>query len=159
MTFFSVKRTFEGNLSSKYVVKVFLAGITILGRRDWTIKPMSEMPLRVQPPLTGVPQAYELIILNDECANVFWQGLVLFCRSVFAREERAWSLWPLWYRRGANYPHPPFSSFLRSPKCHFKRQRPLNTPSDHKRWPVQYLNKYSRAFAKTIFTYYLKTTV
>ena len=30
-----------------------------------------------------------IIIVNDECANVFWQGLVLFCRSVFAREERA----------------------------------------------------------------------
>ena len=64
MNFFSAKRIFEGNLSSTYVVKVFLAGITILGRRDWTIKPMPEMLLKVQRPLTDVPQAYELKFLN-----------------------------------------------------------------------------------------------
>ena len=60
MIFCLTQRNFEGNLYSTYVVKVFLAGITIFGRRDWTIKLMPEMPLKVQRPLRDVPQAYEL---------------------------------------------------------------------------------------------------
>ena len=60
MIFFLVQRNFEGNLYSTYLVKVFLAGISILGERDWTIKHMPEVSLKVQRPLTDVPQAYEL---------------------------------------------------------------------------------------------------
>ena len=66
MIFFLVKRNFEGNLYSTYAVKVFLAGISILGRRAWAIKHMSEMPLKVQRPLTDVPQAYELNPINGD---------------------------------------------------------------------------------------------
>ena len=69
MNFFSVKRTFEGNLFSTYVVEVFLAGITILGRRDWIIKHLPEMHLKVQRPLTDVPQAYELKTNKDYWEN------------------------------------------------------------------------------------------
>ena len=57
MIFLLVKPNFEGNLYSTKVVKVFLAGIKILGRRDWSIKILPEMTLKV---LTDVPQAYEL---------------------------------------------------------------------------------------------------
>ena len=60
MIIFSVQRNFEGNLYSTYVVKVFLEGITILGRRDWTITKVRETPLKVKCPLTDTPQAYEL---------------------------------------------------------------------------------------------------
>ena len=70
MNFFLVKPNFEGNLYSTYVVKVFLAGITILSRRDWTIKKMPEIPLKVQRPLTDVPQAYEL----KEQKTQIWVG-------------------------------------------------------------------------------------
>ena len=64
MIFFLVKPNFEGNLYSTNVVKVFLAGIKILGRIDWSIKRLPEMPLKVQRPLTDVPQAYELNLYN-----------------------------------------------------------------------------------------------
>ena len=60
MTFFLVQQNFGGNLYSTYVLKVFLAGISRLGRRNRPIKHMPEMPLKVQRPLTDVPQAYEL---------------------------------------------------------------------------------------------------
>ena len=65
MIFCLTQRNFEGNRYSTYVVKVFLAGISILGRRDWTIKHMPEMPLKVQRPLTDAPQAYELELLSS----------------------------------------------------------------------------------------------
>ena len=58
--FFSVQRNFEGNLYSTYVVKVFLAGITILGRRDLSIKIIPEIPLKLERPLADVPKANEL---------------------------------------------------------------------------------------------------
>ena len=41
-------------------MKVFLAGINILGRRDWTMKKVREMPLKVKRRRSAIPQAYEL---------------------------------------------------------------------------------------------------
>ena len=42
-------------------MKVFLAGINILGRRDWKMKEVREMPLKVKRRRSAIPQAYELI--------------------------------------------------------------------------------------------------
>ena len=42
-------------------MKVFLAGINILGQRDWTMKKVREMPLKVKRRRSAIPQAYELI--------------------------------------------------------------------------------------------------
>ena len=58
--FFSVQLNFKQNLYSTYDVKVFLAGINILGRRDWTMKKVREMPLKVKRRRSAIPQAYEL---------------------------------------------------------------------------------------------------
>ena len=65
--FFSFQRNFEVTLYTTYVVKVFLAGRTILGRIDWTIRKLPKMLLKVERPLADAPKAYELrIILDDE---------------------------------------------------------------------------------------------
>ena len=42
--FFSVQLNFKQNLYSTYDVKVFLAGINILDRRDWTMKKSEKCP-------------------------------------------------------------------------------------------------------------------
>ena len=66
MIFFLVKPNFEGNLYSTNAVKVFLAGIKNLGPRDWSIKRLPKLPLKVQRPLTDVPQAYELTLFSPK---------------------------------------------------------------------------------------------
>ena len=60
MNFFSTQVDFDGNLKITYVAKVFFIGITIFGRRDWTVKKLPKKSLKVKRPLGAVPQAYEL---------------------------------------------------------------------------------------------------
>ena len=43
-----------------YDVKVLLVGINILGRRDWTMKKVREMPFKVKRRRSAIPKAYEL---------------------------------------------------------------------------------------------------
>ena len=40
---------------------MLLVGINIFGRRDWTMKKVREMPLKVKRRRSAIPQAYELI--------------------------------------------------------------------------------------------------
>ena len=66
MILFLVERNFEYNLYSTYVIKVFLAGINILNRRDWTIKKLAEISLKVQHSLTGI---FPAVSFGLPCCN------------------------------------------------------------------------------------------
>ena len=65
MNFFSAQVDFDGNLKITYVSKVFIVGIIIFGRRDWTVKQLPKKSLKVKRPLGAVPQAYEFIYVRS----------------------------------------------------------------------------------------------
>ena len=52
-------------------VEVFIAGITILGRIDRTIKKVPQMPLKVKSRRNAIPQAYELTYLLSSLGSLF----------------------------------------------------------------------------------------
>ena len=77
--FFSLQLYFGSNLYSTYVVKIFLVGISILGRRGRAIRKIRKKTLKVKWRLGAIPQAYEF----TSSSNSFNKVSSIICCSLF----------------------------------------------------------------------------